>query len=77
MPKIDFSAWLTSPEPILKIVQKKLDAKKKRGDGKSVKKEETPGIMKKKKKERRREGGPEKKILDRRALRPNQEAQEV
>jgi hypothetical protein len=35
--------------------------KKKRGDGKSVKKKETPGIMRKKKEERRREGGPEKK----------------
>jgi hypothetical protein len=51
--------------------------KKKRGDGKSVKKKETPGIMRKKKGERRREGGPEKKILDRRALKPNQEAQRV
>lgn len=31
MPRTDFSAWLTSPpEPILKIVQKKRDAKKKR-----------------------------------------------
>jgi hypothetical protein len=33
MPKTDFSAWLTSPEPIVNVVQRKRDAKKKRGDG--------------------------------------------
>lgn len=33
MPRIDLSAWLTSPEPIVNVVQRKRDAKKKRGDG--------------------------------------------
>lgn len=60
MPKTDLSAWLTSPEPILNVVQKE-DAKKKRGDGECQEGRNTRDKEGRKRKSQRREGGPEKK----------------
>lgn len=73
MPKTVLS-WLS--EPILKIVQKKRDAKKKkRGDGKECQEERDTRDNEEEKGREKAGRGARKKILDRRALRPNQEAQ--
>lgn len=77
MPKTDFSAWLTSPEPILKIVQKKRDAKKKERRWKECQEERDTRDNEEEKGREKAGRGARKKILDRRALKPNQEAQGV